>query len=174
MIHSTHMLFGVFLILALYEGIPSLKTYAPFVFAMIIAPFGALVPDLDHPKGYMSRGSWEVVSLAVRKTTTHRGWTHSLVGAVFFTVIAGVVFWYFKANLSYTIPFFIGYISHLISDSLNPTGVNWFWPKVKKKYKVGLIRTGSRRESIFQNGLSFGIAGIFIYDLFFNSGMLLK
>lgn len=174
MIHSTHILFGIFLILASYQGVPSLKAYIPFAYAMTITSIGALVPDLDHPNSYISKGNWKLVSLTVRKTTTHRGWTHSIIGAAIFTAIAGIVFWYFKANLFYTVPFSIGYISHLISDSLNPTGVNWLWPKNKEKYKINLIKTGSKQESMFQNGLSFGIAGIFVYDVLFNASMLLN
>jgi inner membrane protein len=150
-----------------------MKAYLPFVYAMIIAPFGALVADLDHPNGYLSQGNWRFVSLAVRQTTVHREWTHSILGAVVFTVIAGAVFWYFKASLFYTVPFFIGYISHLISDSLNPTGVNWLWPYKKEKYKINIIKTGSGSESLFQNGLVFGIAGIFVYDVMYNASSLL-
>lgn len=151
-----------------------MKNYIPFVYAMLVTPIGALVPDLDHPNGYISKGNWEFLSIAVRKTTTHRGWTHSILGAVLFTLLSGTVFLLFKISLFYTIPFFIGYISHLISDSLNPTGVNWFWPKDRKKYRINTIRTGSKEESKFQNGISLGIAVIFVYDLMFNSSMLLN
>ena len=174
MIHTTHILFGVFLIFASFEGYPSSIAYIPFIYAISSSALGALFPDIDHPNGYLSRGNWRLISLTVRKTTSHRGWTHSISGAVFFSVIAGAVIWYYNADLLYAVPFFIGYISHLMSDSLNPTGVNWLWPITRKKFRINLIKTGSKQESIFQSGISFGISGIIAYDVMFNAGMLLN
>lgn len=174
MIHSTHALFGIFLVTVLYEAFPSLGNHIPFVNALVVAAVAALVPDLDHPHGYLSRGNWAIVSIAIRKTTRHRGWTHSLLGAFIFTVISLIIFWYFKAKLLYAFPFLLGYISHLISDSLNPTGVNWLWPWNPEKISIASIRTGSEGEMLFHNVLLFSEAGIIVFNTLYQGGTLFK
>ena len=44
--------------------------------------------------------------------------------------------------------FFLGFISHLVADSLNPAGIKWLQPFNKAKVKDG-IRTGSFLEKLF-------------------------
>ena len=171
MIHSTHTIFGIFLITILYEVFPFLNHHIPFIYAAVIAAVAALVPDLDHPRGYLSRGNWAIISIAIRRTTEHRGWTHSLIGAVIFTVISIVIFWYFHAKLLYAFPFFVGYLSHLLSDSLNPTGVKWLWPFNERKLKSS-IRTGSEGELIFHNLILFSEAGILALNIMYQGGSL--
>jgi len=150
---TTHAIFGVFLVTLLYEVFPAINTHIPFVNAAGIAAIASLIPDLDHPKGYLSRGNWSFISIAIRRTTMHRGWTHSLVGAMVFTLLSLIVFLQLNANPLYTFPFFLGYTSHLLSDSLNPTGVNWLWPWNRKKFRIASIRTGSKEEAILHNAL---------------------
>ena len=64
----------------------------------------------------------------------------------------------------YAFPFILGYISHLISDSLNPTGVNWLWPWNPEKIGIASIRTGSEEEMLFHNVLLFSEAGIIVFN----------
>lgn len=165
MIHTTHILFGILLTLISFKEIPALGSLTPFDHSMLLAALGALVADLDHPNGYLSRGNWRFLSMGVRTTTSHRGWTHSIFGAFFFTVFAGAASWYYVNSLFYIVPFTIGYLSHLISDSLNPTGVNWLWPK-KDKYKINLVKTGGKGEAVFQGLVSLGIAGLLAGGMF--------
>ncbi len=171
--HPTHVTFSVFLSIFVYFLFPSLNDYILSVYWFIIAGFAALVPDLDHPHAYISKGNWEFLSTAIRKTSPHRGWTHSIVGALIFAGVSVIVFWYFKAKLIYSIPFFFGYISHLISDSLNPTGVNWLWPN-ETKYGIGVIRTGSEVEVSFQTLIILCGTALFFYDLIYRGGLILK
>lgn len=171
--HSTHTMFAVVVSILIYFIIPSLNNHINSINWFIIAGFAALVPDLDHPRGYLSSGNWEILSKAVCKTTAHRGWTHSLVGGLIFGIIAGAIFTYFQSSLINVIPFFFGYVSHLMSDSLNPTGVNWLWPKNKSRYKVGIISTGSETEANFQSLLLIGGVSLFIYDLMARGGQIL-
>ena len=166
------MLFSIFMLIGIYELFPELNHIVPFIYALFFALFGSIFPDIDHPRSYISRGYWSVLSAAIRKTTEHRGWTHSLFGVSLFTGILLLILWYFKASLFLAFGFFLGYLSHLISDSLNPTGVNWFWPK-RKRYGIGLIRTGSIGEQIFLWILIFATAGLIYYDVVFRKGSLL-
>jgi len=43
--------------------------------------------------------------------------------------------------------FFLGFVSHLAADSLNPTGIKWLQPFSKAKVKDG-IKTGSAAEKL--------------------------
>ena len=147
--------------------------YVLYMIAGVIAVIAALIPDLDHPKGYLSTGrNWYLIHLAIRRTTTHRRWTHSLLGSVIFTIAVFPIALVWGAPLN-IIPFFIGYLSHLVSDSLNPTGVNWFYPK-KKTYGLKLIRTGSKREEYFQKIILVALVGLWLYDGLYNGGSLFR
>ena len=141
--YNTHILFAITFVLPLYKFFSEI----PLVSYLFIASFASLTPDLDHPKAFASRSSF--ASKIIRFTTKHRGWTHSLFGLLLFSSAFVLVLHYIKLSVSYAIPFFLGYVSHLISDSLNPTGVMWFWPN-KRWLGVGLISTGSKREKLFR------------------------
>ncbi len=145
--HTTHILFGTLFAVPIVSYLsldPAQASYA--IFAALI---GSLFPDVDHPKSYINRKSWGLFYKAVLQST-HRGWTHSLFGAFIFTLISAMVFFYILCcDTLYSMLFLFGYLSHLLADSLNPTGVNWLWPK-KKKYKIAIIKTGSKGEVVFQ------------------------
>ncbi len=170
--HTTHVLFAIVIITAIYELLPPLKGFIPYPYALLAAMFGSLFPDIDHPHSYISRGYWEFLSRVVTATTEHRGWTHSIFGAVVFTIAAAVVLWYFQGDVRVSLGFMFGYISHLLSDSLNPSGVNWLWPK-EDRYGLGIITTGSEGEVVFQKILTFLFAGMLIYDAYDGSLSLL-
>ena len=121
------------------------------------------MPDIDHGRE---------LSFFVK----HRGWIHSLFGAIFFTLLFG---WglvimseeWFKTTFkfSYILPFFISYISHLVIDSLTPNGVNWLWPK-KEKYTLNLIVTGSKTEKFFSKMIELGIVIELFYIFIYTCG----
>jgi len=134
MIHTTHILFAILMLLLS----PSISAEA-----VLFVAIGSLLPDIDHPSSYINRKSWKLFSLSL--ITTHRGWCHSLVGGAAFTILLALVGAAFY-------PFLLGYLSHLILDSLNPSGVAWFWPK-KRRYAVGIVKTGSMAERAVQVSL---------------------
>ena len=171
--HITHITFSVFLSILVYFVFPSLNNHIYSIYWFTIAGFAALVPDIDHPHSYISKGYWEPLSTAIRRTSPHRGWTHSILGAAVFSFASAAVFWYFDASLAYSIPFFFGYISHLLSDSLNPTGVNWLWPD-RRRYGVAIISTGSEAEVSFQALVALAGGAVFFYDLIFRGGLILQ
>jgi|Deesub1362B_J571_1020462.scaffolds.fasta_scaffold00743_14 inner membrane protein len=171
--HTTHVTFSMFFITGLYEVFPQLFSITPYQYAFVIAIFATLVPDIDHPHSYISRSYWGVFTPAILKTTHHRGWTHSLVGAAIFTAIFAVILFVFKSNPIYSITFFLGYVAHLLSDSFNPAGVMWLWPK-EKKLKVALVRTGSDGEVVFQKITLLLFVGVLIYDSMWGGGVLVS
>lgn len=171
--HTTHIFFSIFILIIIYEIYPDLRDFVPFVYALIPAVFGALLPDIDHPRAFISQGYWSVISRVVRMTTGHRGWTHSLFGAGVFTFIFMLILWYAGVKLWYSFAFFIGYLSHLISDSLNPTKVKWLWPK-QSRYGVGIIRTGSKEEDTFTWVIIFVVSGLIYLDIAYGRFILFK
>jgi len=164
---STHILFSFFVITLVYELIPTLGSFIPFAYTLSISLFGSITPDIDHPSSYVSRGNLKSFSVVISTSTPHRGWTHSIFGAVLFTVVLVLFLWYLKIKVTYALPFFVSYVIHLFADSLNPTGVNWFWPK-SKKYGINLIKTGSKEELILQKLLILGFIGLLVYDAIYN------
>ncbi|MEM0332025.1 MAG: metal-dependent hydrolase [Archaeoglobaceae archaeon] len=144
--HTTHILFGTLFAIPIVSYLSLDPAKASFI--IFTALIGSLLPDVDHPKSYINRKSWGIFYRVVLQST-HRGWMHSLFGAFIFTLISTLVFFYLCWDMLYSMVFLFGYLSHLLADSLNPTGVNWLWPK-KKKYKIAIIKTGSKGEVIFQ------------------------
>ena len=70
----------------------------------------------------------------------HRGVLHSLVFALFLSLIVG------GFNLWAGFGFFAGYISHLFLDCLTVSGVRLFWPF---KFKIkGFVRSGGIVEEV--------------------------
>jgi inner membrane protein len=146
MLWRTHFLAGAAAGLLL-AGQADLKTMA---LSASIAGVAALLSDLDDPHSKLGRlvapASW-----VVKVTVGHRGPLHSLLGAMVMTLLAAFVlrFWYTHTEVyGHLVPLvLVGYLSHLIMDSLNPQGVPWLWP-LRKHFGLPLVKTGSFLERI--------------------------
>lgn len=86
------------------------------IFAAVL---GALFPDIDTPESALGRRLPFFSLLG----GGHRGWTHSLLGLILFSVPLLFIF-----NTGIAVVFAAGYLSHLLLDMLNPAGVRIFWP----------------------------------------------
>lgn len=106
---------------------------------IIFCAIGSLLPDIDHPGSLLGR-RMKVVSVI---GLGHRGWTHSFLGFGIFTLLAYVII------PKYLLGFVIGYLSHLILDSLNPSGVAWLIPFSKKRFHIIGIPTNGLYELVF-------------------------
>lgn len=113
-----------------------------------IAGIAALLPDLDDPNSRVGR-MVPVIPRLIKTTIGHRGALHSLLGAICFTFITSAVLqhWNTQAYVYYQFVSVItvGYVSHLIADSLTPRGVPWLWP-VGKHFGLPIIQTGGFME----------------------------
>ncbi len=93
----------------------------------VAALIGGAAPDLDKPRRWWAR------FLAHTAFGGHRHLSHSFVGLFLAAVASGVVArslaepFHLDPGLAVT-GFVIGYISHLILDSLTVEGVPWFFP----------------------------------------------
>jgi inner membrane protein len=74
----------------------------------------------------------------------HRGFGHSLLSQLIFTIVALLISSLFVDQglaLLYTIALAAGYLSHLALDFVTYEGVPWFWP-LDEKYSLGLGPAG--------------------------------
>ena len=105
-----------------------------------IATISGLAPDLDTPKSSIGK-RLPFISHPLGMIVGHRGLTHSLLAATL--CVFGIV-WGIGVQQSQPLyhllllPFLIGYLSHLIGDMMNPSGVPLLWP-YPQRYTFPLI-----------------------------------
>lgn len=94
------------------------------------------------------------VLLLIGLNTKHRTFTHSFLATALFT---GLVYLFCRPA---TIPFFIGYASHLVADFFNKLGLQLFFPL---KWRLCLKRCRSDKKATYETAkteLSAGNGGI--------------
>jgi len=133
----THLVFS-FLIGLLIISSFDIQNKTIFIIILLIA---SVLPDIDSYKSKIGK-KVKPLSFLINIFLGHRGIFHS----VFLLILISLLI--MLASYEITIAFFVGYLSHLILDSLTPEGVMFFYPFSKKKTK-GFIRTGSLWENIF-------------------------
>ena len=132
--------------------------------ALLLFTVGSVVPDVDieySPVGKRVPGSKFINALF-----GHRGAIHSLLGGVLLSLILALLLRYMSFSGELAVWFFGGYLIHLLLDSLNPTGVNWFYPFSKRRRRHK-IRTGSHSELAFL-ALVFILLAIALWTFFLN------
>lgn len=140
MTYKTHVVGG--LVLASAVG------FAIHVPANKLAPMTAvggifsLLPDLDMPNSKASRyGINRLVAYPLNKLFGHRGFIHSPLLCIVITVLLYLCHcpvWLWAG-------FGLGFLSHLVLDSLNPSGIPWLWP-YKKRFHLLNIKTNTMPE----------------------------
>jgi len=131
----THLAFGALFALAFM----SISPVSNQLLFFLIALFGSLLPDIDHPHSWLGRRV-KVVSWFFK----HRGFIHS----IFIIPLITLLISYFFHTNQYTIPLLVGYVSHLVGDMLSQEGIAPFTPFFKKQWKIQLFRVGSTIELI--------------------------
>ena len=137
---ETHVLFAIFIgVVGVREG------YFETSFVLLVGLLlGAFLPDIDNVR---SQIGWRTrpVSDFFQKFFGHRGVTHSFTGFFGFVVLIGLISIAVARELF--LPFFFGYLSHILMDGLTPMGLYPFYPlKIKL---AGPIKTDSRGERVF-------------------------
>lgn len=153
MMALTHTLVGVGGYAALSLAMPQEAILSAVTIGVVA--IGSVFPDIDDPHSWLGRRVWPIAML-ISTLTRHRGFTHSLVGAI--TIIAGVGF---IANAGYmlSLVFLFGYLSHLFADFFSNSGVPLLWPSKRRFRFPFAIETGGVAECI----LSLALAGALIY-----------
>lgn len=130
---------------------------------------GSLFPDIDQKKSSISR-MLPFLAKTFGAKCRHRGFTHSLLCLVIFSLILGIIAFLSEFNIIITslfLGFISGYISHLILDLLTADGIEIFYP-CKTNFKLGFIKTGSKGEKLTDkliNFLTIALIGINLYLL---------
>jgi inner membrane protein len=146
---------------------PSPDRVALKVIFYSVAALGALVPDIDNARSTLGK-RLGIVSREIQKHAGHRRLFHSLVGLL----LAGVVVWGAQQGIAYAlsrlgfpltarglavanvalVALLVGYLLHLVADSLTLGGVPWLWPAhmrfgfpPKRSWR---FRSGSRAEPV--------------------------
>ncbi|MDQ4106567.1 MAG: metal-dependent hydrolase [Actinomycetota bacterium] len=136
---TTHAIFGV----AALTGTALLVGTEPPIYVYPAAVVAAWLPDVDNPRSRLGNGlsrlkspilnlitrplSWalRITSFLLLRTVGHRTLTHSLLGAVLFTLPVWLLLGDYP-NVFYALV--AGYASHLVADALNTRGVPLLWP----------------------------------------------
>jgi inner membrane protein len=136
---------------------------------------GALFPDIDQPTAniwHQFLGGKLAGKAFSAFSGGHRHITHSLLGLF---IIGWALQWaarsfiqpiYQPAMHTVWLAFMIGYISHLVADTLTDRGVPWLWPiplsiKIPPGPEELRVTTGSMVETVLLRG-SLMIAAIFL------------
>jgi len=136
MMFRTHLIFS-FLISILIINYFNIQNKIVFVAILLIA---SALPDIDSYKSKLGK-KIKPISFLINIFLGHRGIFHSPFLLILISIIISII------NIEIAAAFFVGYLSHLVFDSLTPEGVMFFYPFSKKRTK-GLIRTGSLFENI--------------------------
>ncbi len=132
----THFVFGMLCTLIIFKFFTP-NSYSLFAVSVFL---GLLFPDIDNASSKLGK-KVKPVSWILQHTVGHRGIFHSL--------LLGLTLSYFLLQFSTdaSIGFIIGYLSHMLLDSLTPAGIMWFFPFSVIKAR-GKIKTGSITEYI--------------------------
>ena len=131
MMAPTHIAFSL-LAVSLFGLIAGASiTPEAFVFAVL----GAVLPDVDTTASTVGRLAYPVAWYLERRFG-HRGITHSLVGLLLAATLAASFVLFRVLSWPSWSAFVIGYLSHLLADSMNKSGVPLFWPSLN--YQVVL------------------------------------
>lgn len=136
MLAKTHLAFGFLAgLLALkYVVIPN-----QLLFVVLVA-IGVLLPDIDHSESRINRAL--KITRIIPFLFRHRGFFHSVFAAVLVFVVLN--YW---LGFVYGFGLFVGYASHLLSDALTVSGVNFLHP-VSNFRISGPVKTGSLFETV--------------------------
>lgn len=140
----------------IFELIPGVQPEHIAIYAGAAA-LGALLPDLDAPRSKI--GQWSIggvkpfllPSQAINRSVGHRSLLHSLLALVY-VALAGVILSPFL-GWQISLALWLGYASHLLTDSSTRSGIPLLYPKPKRFHllpkKLRIVTGSSAEEVIF-------------------------
>ena len=164
---KTHLLGGV-----LFGGayIILTKSVNEMPYILAASAVGSLLPDIDHPGSTISKKNLatKFTSEIVSGMTKHRGFTHTVL---FAAIVAALPLLIKNIIGSIAVPIaiglFVGIISHLFLDTLNPTGIMWLYPFSRKYFHLMKIKTNTFNETLFFIILFAGTLGMYKFNFDF-------
>jgi inner membrane protein len=144
MLFKTHFAFGLFIYLLFFSY------FQRPVLTLIGLLIGIIIVDLDSKKSKFGK-AWYL--RPIQWLTKHRKIFHTILFGIVITVLLSTI------NIEISFGFFVGFISHLILDSMTIHGIAPLYPFTQQKIS-GYIKSGGIGEDI-------------IFVLLFLSNMLL-
>lgn len=152
--YKTHQIGGICAgIIAAVSMVP--EPYTPVAVGtmsviVLSSAVGSVLPDIDEPNSIAGRKVWLIAKI-IKKVFGHRMITHTPVFVLalavgFYMIGQNYVIqteyfdWYYFAVMG----FLVGYISHFVMDSLNPTGIMYLWPLSRQRFSIMKLRTGDK------------------------------
>ena len=150
---KTHLM-AALLIGTLIAAVADVPNVLLFVGLVLVA---SLAPDLDNPESTLG-GMTKPVSNFLRLTLGHRGFLHTIYMALSIPVLL-----YFLGYIYPAVAVGIGYLSHLMMDSITIFGIKPFFPI---QFDVrGSLRTGGPFELVIFTIL--GIGFLIVLNIFY-------
>jgi len=168
MTYQTHSIFGILTMLVITKSIGSffaidlLSLEALLLYPAVIV--GALLPDIDIENSKISSNLKPIAKIINWLGFKHRGLTHSLLGGIILNLPFYALYRYDLIPKIIFTGLVIGYLSHLLADMLNPTGVPLFYP-FRKKFSIFIIPTSSKAEAVFKAGITIAVIVLLVDDL---------
>lgn len=131
MMFKTHVVFSIFISLLF---IKYLNPENEILFFLLVIFFGVF-PDIDEKKSKISRKT-RILSWPLRLFSKHRGIFHSIFFPIIFLFVFMLSGFYIEG-----FAVVIGYLSHLLLDSVNYGGIKPFYPVFNYKIK-GFMKSG--------------------------------
>lgn len=153
----THIIAGVAVGIIASQFVPTIKQKAMLIGGCWI---GSLIPDIDTPNSMISKAT--VLIHYLFSWCGHRKLTHSILGVLLFSLVIILL----GVN-ALSIGLIMGYMSHLLMDSLTVQGIPILYPKLKR-YRIGKVRTGSEQEMAVAAVIVLGV--ILYFYLLLNIG----
>lgn len=131
------------------------------------ASLGSIMPDIDKPTSKIGRNIFiNPLSKYIHKKFGHRTITHSaILSLIFLSMLIGSSYMFkdipFYFYSRFTIGFSVGYLSHLLLDSLTVEGIPLFYPFIKQKFRFMKFRT-KKHENLVSN-LCLIVTGFLLY-----------
>lgn len=140
----THVTFGA---LCYFVTAAALQ-WPPSTAAVATAALGALLPDIDLPTSAVGRPLFPLAK-ALNEQIGHRTLTHSFLGILLLLLILSPLFFLDSLILWALL---IGYVSHLLIDTVNKAGIELLYPSRVRAWFLSderyRITVGSREEFI--------------------------
>lgn len=155
--HRTHRVGGL-AVGAIAASIASPELQPTTVAIIVVSSFlGSYFPDIDEPSSRIGR-KFPLLSRGLKRIFRHRGVVHTpvfcliLLALVRFGLARFITPEHLKCIL---IGFGLGYLSHLLLDTITSKGIMWLWP-ITNKYI-------STQSEVFVKVLILASAGAYFY-----------
>ncbi|WWO96139.1 MAG: metal-dependent hydrolase [Candidatus Dasytiphilus stammeri] len=151
-----HAIFAIALaIISKRAHLTPILTHGDWWHIISAAILTSLLPDIDHPRSLLGQHlKW--LSASMRVIFGHRGFTHSILALATAVKLLNLILLLSRVIIPADVRhgMIIGYISHLIADSLTPAGIPLLWP-LRWKLRLPIILNLHKNQYISERLFGF-------------------